>query len=58
MVLYSGPLPHVMWQPGWEGVWGRTDARLCMTAYLCCPLGYPPIQNKEFTLKMPFKKIS
>ena len=66
MVLYSGPLPHVMWQPGWEGVWGRMDARLCMTASLCCPLeiittlliGYTPIQNKEFNLKMPFKKKS
>ena len=55
MVLYSRPLSHVMWQPGWEGVWERMDACKCVTASLCCPLeiimtlfiGYTPIQKKS-----------
>ena len=65
MVLYSRPLSHVMWQPGWEGVWERMDACKCVTASLCCPLqNYHDIihwlysnTKKEFNLKMPFKKM-
>ena len=46
-----GPLLSVTWQPGWEGVWGRTDMYICMAESLHCLLtlltGYAPIQNKK-----------
>ena len=26
-----------MWQPGWEGSWGRTDTCICVAEFFCCP---------------------
>ena len=51
-----------MWQPGWEGVWGRMDTCICMAEYLCRPpetitallIGCTPIQNKEDLKKKTF----
>ena len=52
VLLYStGTLLNVMWQPGWEGCWGRMDTCTCMAKSLCCPpetittllIGYTPI---------------
>ena len=44
-----------MWQPGWEGVWGRMDTCMCMIESIGClpatittPLiGYTPIPSKK-----------
>ena len=56
----------VMWQPGWEGVWGRMDTCICMAEFLHCPpenvrtllIGCTPLQNKKLkTLKKTWKKI-
>ena len=33
----TGTLLHVMWQPGWEGSWGRMDACMWMAESLRCP---------------------
>ena len=30
-------LLNVMWQPGWEGSWGRMDTCICVAELLCCP---------------------
>ena len=35
--IAQGTLLSVMWEPGWEGVWGRMDARMCMAGSLCRP---------------------
>ena len=32
-IAHGTPL-SIMWQPGWEGFWGRMDT--CMTESLCC----------------------
>ena len=59
--IAHGTLFSVMWQPGWEGVWGRTDTCICMCTYMymypfavylklsqhCLLVGYTPIQNKK-----------
>ena len=56
-----GTLPHVMWQPGWEGSLGEDGYMYIHTAEsLCCTpetttallTGYTLIKNKKF------KKIS
>ena len=26
---------YAMWQPGWEGVWGRMDTRICISESIC-----------------------
>ena len=44
-----------MWQPGWEGVWGRMDTCICMAESLRYPpetvitllIGYTPVQNEK-----------
>ena len=60
VILYStGTLLSVLWQPGWEGSLGRTDACICMAGSLHCSpetittllIGYTPIQNKKLLLK-------
>jgi len=51
--IAHGTLLNVMWQPEWEGVWGRMDTCICMTEALCCSpetittllIGYIPIKN-------------
>ena len=48
-----GTLLNVMWQPGWEGLWGRTDTCICMAESLHCSpetittlfISYKPIQT-------------
>ena len=53
--MAHGTLLHVMWQPGWEGSWGRMDVCICVTEFPCCLpetitallIGYTPIQNKK-----------
>ena len=53
--IAQGTLLSVMWQPGWEGVWGRMDTGICMAESLPCSpetittllIGYTPIQNKK-----------
>ena len=45
-----------MWQPGWEGSWGRRDTLISMAESLHCWLdsittlliGHTPIQNRKF----------
>ena len=32
----QGTLLNVMWQPGWEGLWGRRDTRMYMAESLHC----------------------
>ena len=45
---------NVMWQPGWEGAWGRMNTRICIAESLHCSpestllIGYTPKQNKKF----------
>ena len=34
--IAQGTLLSVMWQPGWERVWGRTDTCICNAESLCC----------------------
>ena len=49
--MAQGILLNVMWQPGWEGVWGRMDTCICMAESLCCLsetittwlIGYTPL---------------
>ena len=31
-------LLNVLWQAGWEGVWGIMDTCICMAELLCCSL--------------------
>ena len=33
--MAHGILLSVMWQPGWEGGWGRMDTCICMAEALC-----------------------
>ena len=48
-----------MWQPGWEGVWGRKDTCVCMSESLphtpetvtTLLIDYMPIENKKFFKK-------
>ena len=55
-----------MWQPGWEGVWGRMDTCICVAESLhCLPetktallIGYTPIQNKNVKKKMELSATS
>ena len=54
--MEHGTLLNVMWQPGWEGSWGRMDTRICMAESLRCLPGtittlfisYTIIQSKKF----------
>ena len=54
-----GTLPSVLWQPGWEGVWGRKDTCVCMSEFHPCTpetvttllIDYMPIENKKFFKK-------
>ena len=47
-----------MWQPGWEGVWGRMDTCICMAEFLHCPpenirtllIACTPLQNKKLKI--------
>ena len=59
-LLYS-TLLNVMCRPGWEGVWGRMDTRICMAESLRCSLetitlliSYTPVQN-VFDVKKKLK---
>ena len=44
-----------MWQPGWEGSWGRVDTCMCMAesfdglreTVTTLLTGYTPVQNKK-----------
>ena len=44
-----------MWQPGWEGIWGRTGTGIYMAESLCYSpetvtallIGYTPIHSKK-----------
>ena len=39
MVLISAEMNgvlSVMWQPVWQGVWGKMDTYICMAESLCC----------------------
>ena len=52
--MAQGTLLSVMWQPPWDGVWGRMDSCVCMAESLCYSpetittllIGYTSIQNK------------
>ena len=35
--IAQGTLLNVMWQPGWEEIWGRMDTCVGMAESLCCP---------------------
>ena len=35
--IAHGTLLDVMWQPGWEGIWGRMDTCVGMAEPLYCP---------------------
>ena len=56
----QGTLFIVMWQPGWEGVWGRMGTCICVAESLCCPpetitallIGNTPILSKSKTIKI------
>ena len=51
-----GNLLNAVWQPGWEGVYGRMDTRICMAESLHCSpktattllIGYTLTQNIKF----------
>ena len=61
-----------MWQPGWEGAWGRMDTCICTAESLHCSretittlsTGYTTVQNKrlkkvrESSKKQSFKNTS
>ena len=61
--MEHGTLLNVMWQPGWEGSWGRMDPCICMAESLHCSpetittwfIGYTPIQN-VFDVKKKLNK--
>ena len=60
--VQQGTLLNVLWQPGWEGLWGRVDLDTCIcTAESFCSspetvttflISYTPIQNKKLKKKM------
>ena len=62
--MEHGTLLNVIWQPGWEGVWGRMDTCIFMAkSLLCLPeittmlfISYMPIQN-VFGVKIFFKGL-
>ena len=37
-----------MWQPGWEGFWGRMDTHICVAESFCCPPETHNIVNHQF----------
>ena len=53
--IAQGTLLNIMWQPGWEGGWGRKDTCLCMSESLphtpdtvtTLLIDCMPIQNKK-----------
>ena len=57
--VWHRKLHSVMWQPPWEGVWGRMDTCVRMAESLCYSpetitallIGYTSIQNKKFLKK-------
>ena len=54
--IAQGTLLNIMWQHGWDEVWGIIDTCKCMAESLCCTpetittllVDYSPIQNKKF----------
>ena len=59
-LLYgTGNLLGVIWQLGWEWVWGRMETCICTAESLHCSsetttalsIGYTPIQNKKLKKK-------
>ena len=59
-LLYgTGNLLGVIWQLGWEWVWGRMETCICTAESLHCSsetttalsIGYTPIQNKNLKKK-------
>ena len=60
----QGSLLNVMWQPGWEGLWGRRDTRMYMAESLHCSPetittllnSYTPKQNVFGVKKIKLKK--
>jgi len=52
--IAHGTLLSVMWQPGWEGVWGSVHTSICRAESLhyspetiTLLIGYTPMQNKK-----------
>ena len=60
--VQQGTLLNVLWQPGWEGLWGRVDLDTCICtaeSFSSTPetlttllISYTPIQNKKLKKKM------
>lgn len=48
-----GTLLNVMWQAGWEGVWGRMDTCKCISPKtITLLIVHTPIQNKNLKQKI------